>query len=60
MVPDLPQVIKHHGDSLCSPSSTPSPERIDESVVEKSPLEQRKPLRAKLDMLLEKHIPDLS
>jgi hypothetical protein len=30
---------KTNGDSLCSPSSNPSPERIDESVLRESPLE---------------------
>jgi hypothetical protein len=30
---------KTNGDALCSPSSSPSPERIDESVLRESPLE---------------------
>jgi hypothetical protein len=30
---------KTNGDSLCSLSSNPSPERIDESVLRESPLE---------------------
>jgi hypothetical protein len=29
-----------NGDYPCSPSSSPSPERIDESVLGKSPLEE--------------------
>ena len=42
-----------NGDSLCSPSSSPSPERIDESVLRESPLEMSILLLPETAMVLE-------
>jgi hypothetical protein len=42
-----------NGDSLCSLSSSPSPERIDESVLRESPLEKSILLLLETAMVLE-------
>jgi hypothetical protein len=42
-----------NGDPLCSPSSSPSPERIDESVRRESPLEMSILLLPETAMVLE-------
>jgi hypothetical protein len=41
------------GDFPCSPSSNPSPERIDESVLGESPLEKSISLLLELAIVLE-------
>jgi hypothetical protein len=44
---------KLNGDSLCSLSSSPSPERIDERVLRESPLEKSILLLAETATVLE-------
>jgi hypothetical protein len=48
-----PHLKKSNGDSFCSLSSNPSPERIDESVLRESPLEMSILLLPETAMVLE-------